>query len=139
MVGEEDPRSHTFVVMRRTSVTVVLVLIIALMMAPTVVLIEFTLDRERIARELCVQREVVEEMRTCHGECQLSKRLRALEHAADAPFPMERIELRFEPLVPLDGALTLDLPIASARAFPNCAAALLVRTLPVPDGVPWCC
>lgn len=115
------------------------VLMVGLLLAPALVLLEFTLDRERIARELCVQREVVEEMRTCHGECQLSKRLRALEHEADAPFPMERIELRFEPLVPLDGALTLDLPIASARAFPNCAAALLERPLPVPDGVPWRC
>lgn len=113
------------------------VLMVGLLLAPALVLLEFTLDRERIARELCVQREVVEEMRTCHGECQLSKRLRALEHAADAPFPMERIELRFEPLVPLDGALTLDLPIAFARAFPNCAAVLLERPLPVPDGVPW--
>lgn len=115
------------------------VLMVGLLLAPALVLLEFHADRERIARELCVQREVVEEMRTCHGECQLSKRLRALEHEADAPFPMERIELRFEPLVPLDGALTLDLPIASARAFPNCAAALLERPLPVPDGVPWRC
>jgi hypothetical protein len=115
------------------------VLMVGLLLAPALVLLEFHADRERISRELCVQREVVEEMRTCHGECQLSKRLRALEHEADAPFPMERIELRFEPLVPLDGALTLDLPIASARAFPNCAAALLERPLPVPDGVPWRC
>ncbi|MEZ4756164.1 MAG: hypothetical protein R2817_05000 [Flavobacteriales bacterium] len=115
------------------------VLMVGLLLAPALVLLEFHADRERIARELCVQREVVEEMRTCHGECQLSKRLRALEHEADAPFPMERIELRFEPLMPLDGALTLNLPIASARAFPICAAELLDRPLPVPDGVPWRC
>jgi len=115
------------------------VLMVGLLLAPALVLVEFHADRERIARELCVQREVMEEMRTCHGECQLSKRLRALEHEADTPFPMERIELRFEPLVPLDGALTMDLPIASTRAFPNCAAALLERPLPVPDGVPWRC
>jgi len=67
--------------------------------APSLVLLEFQLERARIERELCVQREVVGEMRTCHGECQLSKRFKALEAEAEAGFPAERVQVRYEPVV----------------------------------------
>lgn len=123
--------------MKRIPVLVVLVVVIAMMMAPTMVLIGFKVDQERIARELCVQRDVVEDMRTCHGECQLSKRFRAMERQADAPFPMERVEIRFEPQVPLDSAVLLVPPSATDRDLPAYAATVLHRALPVPDGVPW--
>ena len=128
---------RTFAGMQRFPVLLLMATVIAMMMAPTMVLLGFKLDQERIARELCVQREVVDEMRTCHGECQLSKRFRALEHQADAPFPMERVELRFEPQVPLTGSVVLIEPCATERVFPTCAAELLERAVPVPDGVPW--
>ncbi|MBK9417896.1 MAG: hypothetical protein IPN62_11525 [Flavobacteriales bacterium] len=123
--------------MQRMPVLLVLVVVIAMMVAPTMVLIDFKVDQERIARELCVQRDVVEDMRTCHGDCQLSKRFRALEHQADAPFPMERVELRFEPQVPLGSAVLLVPTSATDRDLPAYAAAVLHRALPVPDGVPW--
>ena len=127
----------TFAGMQRLPVLLVMATVIAMMMAPTMVLLGFKLDQERIARELCVQREVVDEMRTCHGECQLSKRFRALEHQADAPFPMERVELRFEPQVPLGSAVLLVPPSATDRDLPAYTAAVLYRPLLVPDGVPW--
>ncbi|MCU0320288.1 MAG: hypothetical protein MUE88_09460 [Flavobacteriales bacterium] len=85
-------------------------LMVGLILAPAILVVEFHADRDRIARELCVQRDVVEDMRTCHGECQLSKRLRALEHEANAPFPMERLESRFEPQVPVGDVLRLVPP-----------------------------
>jgi hypothetical protein len=44
-------------------------------MAPGWVVADFLLERNRIERELCVQRMVPDDMRTCHGECQLKKRL----------------------------------------------------------------
>lgn len=123
--------------MRRASASVVLVLITIVMMAPAVVLMDFTLHRDRIARELCVQRDVVEDMRTCHGECQLSKRLRALEHEANAPFPMERLESRFEPQVPVGDVLRLVPPTPQPRRFAPCEAPVLSRALPVDELVPW--
>ncbi len=45
------------------------------MMAPGWVVADFLLERNRIARDLCVQRMVADGQRTCHGECQLMKRM----------------------------------------------------------------
>jgi hypothetical protein len=86
-----------------------------------------------------VQRDVVEDMRTCHGECQLSKRLRALEHEANAPFPMERLESRFEPQVPVGDVLRLVPPTPQPRRYAPCEAPVLSRALPVDELVPWRC
>ena len=77
----------------------VALLFAALLCAPSMIYVQFKLDQSRIARELCVQREVMEDMRTCHGECQLSKRFKALEARAEAGFPAELIEMRQEPAV----------------------------------------
>ena len=87
--------------MRLFGGVLVLSLFLGLMLAPLAVLLEFHVHRATIERELCVQRDVVDAMRTCHGECQLSKRFKALEKQADANFPSDRIELRLEPQVPV--------------------------------------
>jgi hypothetical protein len=71
----------------------------AMLLAPSLVLLQFQVDRARIERELCVQRDLMEGMRTCHGECQLSKRFQALEAQAEAGFPTERVQVRYEPVV----------------------------------------
>ena len=73
---------------------------VALMAAPGALFVQFQVHRAQIEKELCVQREVVEEMRTCHGECVLSKRFKALEREADQGFPAERM-VRFEPVTDL--------------------------------------
>lgn len=84
----------------------------AALLAPSGVLLQFKLDQARIAKELCVQRELMEEMRTCHGECQLSKRFKALEQDAEAGFPAERIQIRYEPVVDLEeSSLVLPEPL----------------------------
>jgi len=70
-----------------------------MLLAPSLVLLQFQVGRARIERELCVQRDVMKGMRTCHGECQLSKRLEALEVQAEAGFPAERVQVRYEPVV----------------------------------------
>lgn len=107
-------------------------------MAPLAVLVQFHADRAYIERELCVQREVVEEMRTCHGECQLSKRFRALEHKAGQSFPTERIEHRFEPKVPLgdDHAWFANGPFVVFH--PEVVMAPLEQVLATAEPVPWC-
>jgi hypothetical protein len=71
----------------------------AVLLAPSFVLLQFKVDQARIARELCIQRELMEGMRSCHGECQLSKRFKALEERSEAGFPAERVQVRYEPVV----------------------------------------
>lgn len=85
--------------MRCLLAPLVALLFTAVFMAPSIVLLQFKIDQARIERELCVQRERMEGMRTCHGECQLSKRFRALEQEAGAGFPADRVQVRFEPVV----------------------------------------
>lgn len=103
--------------MARWCSRILLLVILAVSNAPLVILVQFHLDRSRIARELCVQRDLVENMRTCHGECQLSKRLKALEEDAEAGIPMERIGTRFEPKVPLLERSELVVPSPIVRYF----------------------
>lgn len=52
-------------------------LVIAL--APGIIVADFLVERERIDRELCVQRLVPEEVRTCHGQCYLMRSLKRVE------------------------------------------------------------
>mgnify|MGYP006910948443 CR=1 FL=1 len=90
-----------------------------------------------IERELCVQRAVMADMRTCHGECQLSKRFKALEHRAASEFPAERIESRFEPNVPLE-ADHLWFPHGPFEVCrPQLVLRPLERSIPAAEPVPW--
>lgn len=73
---------------------------VALVAAPGVLYMEFQARRAYIERELCVQRDVMEGMRTCHGDCYFSKQYRALEQEAEKGFPTERM-VRFEPVTDL--------------------------------------
>lgn len=65
-------------VLRATCISILLFTAMALLY-PVSFLVQFELDRERIARELCVQREVAEETRTCHGQCHLTKKLKPFQ------------------------------------------------------------
>ena len=58
----------------RSIAAFLLIQFIGLIVAPAVVVGDFWVERARIERELCVQRMVPGEPRTCHGECQLMKR-----------------------------------------------------------------
>ena len=111
-------------------------LFVGLMLAPLAVLLEFHVHRDSIERELCVQRDVMESMRTCHGECQLAKRFKALEQESGTEFPTERIEVRLEPRVPIsEGVAMLSLE-ASDLVFPSITASELEGTTAVLEHVP---
>ncbi len=69
---------HICIVLRATCITILLVTGLTLFV-PVCILLQFQLDKERIARELCIQREVAEETRTCHGQCHLTKQLKPLQ------------------------------------------------------------
>ncbi|MBK6777777.1 MAG: hypothetical protein IPG74_18730 [Flavobacteriales bacterium] len=68
--------------MRGAAQLVLLALYIGQLLAPALIIADFIVDRERIERELCVQRERAADVRTCHGECHMVKQLRAAEEAA---------------------------------------------------------
>lgn len=115
----------------------VTLLFAVVLFAPSLFLLQFQMRRAYIERELCVQREVIAEMRTCHGECQLSKRFRALEHHAEQEFPMKRIESRFEPLAPVldEHRWFANEPFFVLR--PDRSMGPLDRTVPTAEPVPW--
>ena len=123
--------------MRRSLAALVLLVLGVVHLAPLAVLLQFHADRAHIERELCVQREVMAEMRTCHGECQLSKRFRALERSAEQDFPMKRIESRFEPNVPVAADHHWFANGPFALVYPDLLMKPLERAIPTADPVPW--
>jgi hypothetical protein len=84
-------------VLRTTSITIILIMGLALII-PVCILVHFQLDRERIANELCVQRAVTEETRTCHGECHLRDQLRSLQADDPQQAPVETNVLTLIPV-----------------------------------------
>ena len=76
-----------------------LMVVLTTTMAPSLALLHFHLHRTYIERELCVQRAVAADMRTCHGECHLAKQLKALEQESQESFPGPRLDLRTDPAV----------------------------------------
>jgi hypothetical protein len=124
--------------MRRLFAASVIVVLGLVHLAPLAVLIQFHVDRAHIERELCVQREVMAEMRTCHGECQLSKRFRALEQQANDEFPSERIETRFEPKTPISEDVHVVLPTAQRSWHPVLVETPLDGDVNTAEPVPWC-
>jgi hypothetical protein len=126
----------TFGLMQRWTGVLMLSLFVGLLLAPLAVLLEFQIHRDSIERELCVQRDVMESMRTCHGECQLAKRFKALEQESETEFPSDRIEVRLEPRVPISENVAELRRDASDRVFPCFEAHELVRAVSVPEQVP---
>ena len=124
--------------MRRSFAASVIVVLGLVHLAPLAVLIQFHVDRAYFERELCVQREVMAEMRTCHGECQLSKRFRALEQQASDEFPMERIETLFDPKTPIPEELNVMAPSAGRTHPPVLVEFPLDREVYTAEPVPWC-
>lgn len=111
--------------MFRSFSALLLVAVLAVMLAPAAILLEFLVDRARIERELCVQRDVVDAMRTCHGECQLTKRFKALEREAEAGFPVERIQTRYEPQICFEKKSATVVLVDAERSFPPVTHLLL--------------
>jgi hypothetical protein len=125
--------------MRRLFAASVIVVLGLVHLAPLAVLIQFHVDRAHIERELCVQREVMAEMRTCHGECQLSKRFRALEQQANDEFPTERIETRFEPQNTDSGRRACPVAYCSTTAGIRCLwRPRFDGDVNTAEPVPWC-
>lgn len=118
--------------------TLLLCLYAITLLVPVGLCVDFMVEQERIARELCVQRAVPEEARTCHGQCHLAEQLKQAEGVddEDAPVPPsfryevqfveERAATRFAPVTSVTVGFGTSDPVATCDGFPRCA-----------EGVPW--
>lgn len=111
--------------------------VLAGLMAPLFHVLHFQLRRAYVERELCVQRELAGNLRTCHGQCHLSKQLRSLEHEAAQGFPAERIDFRTEPAVDDLGAPVVIANRIVPRRFGHEEDGLLGGFRSPSDPVPW--
>lgn len=114
----------------------VTLLFAVVLFAPSLFLLQFQMRRAYIERELCVQREVIAEMRTCHGECHLMKQFAALEQEADAGFPAERLQVREDPTIAFDLVVRPCVRPFAERHFPDVVAAVFMGHARVVDHVP---
>lgn len=136
VTSEGLPASYLRIVQRGVSILVGKALL-AMALAPSLLLLNFLVHRAAIERELCVQREVTPDMRTCHGECHLSKQLRALEREAGREFPVELPEMRIDPMVEERMAPETLLSAASPRSFPRFIESVSDGFAATLDHVPW--
>lgn len=51
---------------------------------PSMVLVEFKMNQDFIAENLCVEKEIIES--TCNGKCQLKKELKKVEKKSEDPY-----------------------------------------------------
>lgn len=123
--------------MARITGPLLALLFAAVMNAPSLYLLQFTVHKAYVERELCVQRDVMEDMRTCHGECQLTKKFRALEEESNSRFPADRLEIRYEVLIGHAVITPHFLPSASRRTYPVFVASIATGHQTVPEAVPW--
>lgn len=123
--------------MLRQGSVVLLFAVLAGLMAPLLHVMHFQLRQAYIERELCVQRELAANMRTCHGQCHLSKQLNALEQEAAQGFPAERIDFRTEPAVDDFGAPVVFETRMELRRFARLEDGLLGGFRSQSDPVPW--
>ena len=75
---------------------------------------DFMVERDRIERELCVQRMVPDEQRTCHGECCLMKRLEK-SGEREQNLPVELRAVRIGDMITDDSALPVIIPLDAAE------------------------
>lgn len=107
------------------------------MVAPSLCVLQFQMRRAYVERELCVQRDVVEAMRTCHGQCHLSKQLKALEQEAAAGFPADQLQFRTEPAMAIQVQPAGFVLAASPLGFPRSINRLCAGHADSADPVPW--
>lgn len=105
---------------------------------PAFILVDFWVERERVEQELCVQRLVSEEVRTCHGQCYLMKQLnKAEQRAQDLPGQLRAWKLG-------DMAVHAVEPGSEQVAdhhpapWPRLMMDPLTGHRPASDPVPWC-
>lgn len=115
-----------------------LVAITAGYLVPSAIVADFYVERDRIARDLCVQRMVKEGMRTCHGDCYVMKKLRHLEQK-ERDLPGELRDLRIDEALPAS-KVVMWMVQDMAPGRPRCSAdgGMLAGHSRSLEPVPWC-
>ena len=112
--------------------------LLAHLLVPACIVVDFLVDQERIAQELCVQRLVPDDMRTCHGDCYLSKKLKDVD-ARERDLPVAFRALKLDDATPQQATLvTFFSRVATGPAWPDAEHDLLPGCVPVSEPVPWC-
>ena len=116
----------------------VLCVFLAHLLVPACIVVDFLIDQDRIAKELCVQRLVPDDMRTCHGDCYLSKKLKDVD-ARERDLPGTLRALKLDDALPQQSTLRTVFAIAvTGPAWPEMKHGLLPGSVPVSEPVPWC-
>ena len=108
------------------------------LLLPAGIVLDFMVDQDRIIRELCVQRLVPEEMRTCHGHCYLSQKLREVD-TRERDLPIALRALKLDDAIPTRAGLQLTVVGPSPTVLPpDQGGTTLTGCVPVSEPVPWC-
>lgn len=123
--------------MRRTVAGFLVVAMAMPFVLTATVLIRFHLERDRIIKELCVQRALPAAEQTCHGQCHLMKQLQAQEAPQDLP-ALPSLELRMEPAISSHAGISLSIPQARSRWYgPDVRYGRGAGYPSLADPVPW--
>lgn len=117
---------------------VTLLVFVAHLLVQTCIVVDFLVDQDRIARELCVQRLVPDEMRTCHGHCYLSKKLKEVdERERDLPGALRALKL--DDAIPQQTTLSMFRQHDADRTiWARMRGTELSGHVLVSEPVPWC-
>ena len=102
---------------------------------PSLVVVDWLADRDRIARELCVQHDLPPEMNHCNGQCHLAKELKATQAAQENAAAEPEVQV-FHVNAVADPAPLVMLLRGSDREFPLWSSAELIGHSGSVDPVP---
>lgn len=111
-------------------------LLLAELVAPAVVVLDFLVERDRIAKEICVQRLTPESMRTCHGQCYVMKKLRSVEQQ-ERDLPDCLRAMRMDDAMPLEMRSISGQQFGASLRWPTHDTRTLPGSVPSPEHVPW--
>lgn len=123
--------------MKKAVVALVVLLYAGQFLVPAFIVGRFIAQRERIERELCVQRERAEGMRTCHGECHVMKQLKSAEDAAAGHTPPQ-LPKRTQPESWSSVRIAVPVPPVFAVEHARVSPQAVARPGEPLDPVPWC-
>lgn len=112
--------------------------LLAHLLVPACIVVDFLVDQDRIAKELCVQRLVPDDMRTCHGDCYLSQKLKDVD-ARERDLPVAFRALKLDDAIQQQTTVrTIFSLTVTGPAWLDREHALLHGCVPVSEPVPWC-
>lgn len=117
---------------------VLLLVFLGHLLLPAGIVMDFLIDQDRIAHELCVQRLVPDEMRTCHGHCYLSQKLKEVD-TRERELPGTLRALKLDDAIPVRTGFQSGVVGPTPVVLPpDAGGTTLTGCVPVSEPVPWC-